>query len=715
MRRTPRVCILGCSGSTTGEVSLALDWVKRCTRRMELHAVVGSGSARAAHHAGATVHSYPNLGTRTSLQRIQQSLKELAPDVVIIADLLLYHGLVGEFRGALPQVVAASCPDAALVGLDLYDWDAHANVIDIFGRPAMAHFARNGEVPPAPRPPSSMGRLMPAPYLVPAHSTPGRGRYAMMGDQGSVTARQRRAARTELGLPDGMLVLLTTSPWQHLAEQYVESARVAAALPALMMRLLGLAAREVEPVTLVHLGPAPYRVPDDVTNLGYLHLPQLPPPRFQRLLQATDLMLTPNMIASSAIRAASMRIPVATLHVGAATSTSGTSAAQDALRRFHDVVTPGYATSVWPLGMHALMSRILENNPFRQIQEHLDVYRPDETVDRLARLLRGTADVDALRGQQEEYFQLLRRNTDTPDDALEAALVASGTSTVRRRPDRVQRAWKSGFKYFWDREFHDEIMARVPATRPARDPLFWEVWPACRDHSLCDPWRAENICARLLEVKDLEGDIIECGTWRGGVSVMLALLCRKLGLRKKVYMLDSFQGLPRPDPGVDHFHREGWCAAPRMQVEELITRTGVGDLVVIREGWFRDTLPGLTDERFCLAHLDGDLYQSTAECLRHLAPRMVERGVVVVDDYHDTGEGVKRAVDEHLAITGEALQAGPIPQVYFRRSVLARRRGALSTRELRANTAYARMIQEVARAAQRDADAVAALHDLIAG
>src|SRR5580698_5296056 len=41
---------------------------------------------------------------------------------------------------------------------------------------------------------------------------------------------------------------------------------------------------------------------------------------------------------------------------------------------------------------------------------------------------------------------------------------------------------------------------------------------------------------------DVDGDVIECGTWKGGSAANLSLACRIVGRKLKIF--DSFEGLP---------------------------------------------------------------------------------------------------------------------------------------------------------------------------
>jgi hypothetical protein len=149
----------------------------------------------------------------------------------------------------------------------------------------------------------------------------------------------------------------------------------------------------------------------------------MPPEGFRQVMQCADAVLSPNVIASSSLRAASMKIPVAMLHLGqgAPAPVAGTRMG-NAVREFLDSAGPCYASSVWPLGFHGLMECILRENPFYGIQDHLDALDAENAAQRLAQLLAGGAAADGLRHRQSEYFSLLEERMDTPDRALEAAL-----------------------------------------------------------------------------------------------------------------------------------------------------------------------------------------------------------------------------------------------------------------------------------------------------
>lgn len=206
----------------------------------------------------------------------------------------------------------------------------------------------------------------------------------------------------------------------------------------------------------------------------------------------------------------------------------------------------------------------------------------------------------------------------------------------------------------------DELVSFLP-----EDHVFLELWPQIADITILHPLQALNIVERLDFALNQPGDVIECGIFQGVTSILMAKLMDIRQSDKKLFLFDSFQGLPEPDRQVDaslNFKKGGW-AANRNEVEALLAKHNVLQRCVIHEGWFSETLPALDEgQKFCFAYLDADLYSSTVDCLKHLAPRLEQKSVVIFDDYHHPSGGVRKAVDDWLADSGEILHVGPVTQ-----------------------------------------------------
>jgi hypothetical protein len=147
-------------------------------------------------------------------------------------------------------------------------------------------------------------------------------------------------------------------------------------------------------------------------------------------------------------------------------------------------------------------------------------------------------------------------------------------------------------------------------------------------------------CVETIVRDEVEGDLIEAGTWRGGSSILMRATLDSLGERdRKVWMADSFNGFPTPDDEQFPQDRnlnlslEDFLAIPIEEVRGYLERFGLNHDVEFVEGFFEDTMPGLSDGRWSIARLDGDTYESTLLSLRALYPGLNKGGYLILDDY----------------------------------------------------------------------------------
>lgn len=162
-------------------------------------------------------------------------------------------------------------------------------------------------------------------------------------------------------------------------------------------------------------------------------------------------------------------------------------------------------------------------------------------------------------------------------------------------------------------------------------------------HTMVGVDRLDNV-RRLMQLaldEKIPGDFIETGVWRGGCCILMRgmLAANEIGDRK-VYVADSFAGVPPPRPDVYpadrdlRFDLSTELAVSLETVKENFRRYGLlDDQVVFVEGLFSQTLPALGPGPFALARLDGDLYESTYIALQCLYPKLSPGGFLIVDDY----------------------------------------------------------------------------------
>jgi hypothetical protein len=185
-------------------------------------------------------------------------------------------------------------------------------------------------------------------------------------------------------------------------------------------------------------------------------------------------------------------------------------------------------------------------------------------------------------------------------------------------------------------------------------------WPKCA-HTMIGLKRLDNLqyCVEDALAHDIAGDLVETGVWRGGATIFMRAILKAYGVTdRRVWVADSFQGLPPPDvqryphDAGDLYHTHDVLAVSLEQVQENFGRYGLlDDQVRFLKGWFRNTLPAAPIERIAVLRLDGDMYESTCDALTSLYPKLSVGGYAIIDDYKVV-PGCRQAVDDYRSRHG---------------------------------------------------------------
>ena len=203
------------------------------------------------------------------------------------------------------------------------------------------------------------------------------------------------------------------------------------------------------------------------------------------------------------------------------------------------------------------------------------------------------------------------------------------------------------------------------------DPEFFALYQRVKPYTMTSIERlyAMHKAVEHVARAGLQGAIVECGVWRGGSMMMAALTLAALGnTDRDLFLFDTFAGHPRPNPERDlKEHYEFWLQRRRtdqssswaeVTLEEVRGNlSSIGyplDRVKFVKGIVQETIPAAAPEAIALLRLDTDWYDSTAHEMRHLYPRLVPGGVLILDDYGEM-PGQKQAVDEFCERNGVKL------------------------------------------------------------
>lgn len=156
--------------------------------------------------------------------------------------------------------------------------------------------------------------------------------------------------------------------------------------------------------------------------------------------------------------------------------------------------------------------------------------------------------------------------------------------------------------------------------------------------------------------KHKQGDVVECGVWRGG---MIAALAKIYGNQREYYLFDSFEGLPKVKE-IDGEEAKRWqedtesqgyfdnCKAEISFSIEAMKKAKVEN-VFIHKGWFNETLKTYKSKNgIAILRMDADWYDSTLEILDSLFYQVNKGGIIIIDDYK-AWEGCSKAVHDFLS------------------------------------------------------------------
>ncbi|MBI9102130.1 MAG: class I SAM-dependent methyltransferase [Spirochaetales bacterium] len=215
------------------------------------------------------------------------------------------------------------------------------------------------------------------------------------------------------------------------------------------------------------------------------------------------------------------------------------------------------------------------------------------------------------------------------------------------------------------------------------EPGFLEIWDRVKPFTMTSAERGYGLYkgVEYLHANKISGALVECGVWKGGSCMLMALSFMARGeMDRLLYLYDTFTGMTEPTDE-DVIAWNNLSVSRKMAEEKRAGRDSFGSWAVGFEDVRQNILSiGYPEERLCmisgdvektlktdpfnqeipekiaLLRLDTDWYESTKAELEILYPKLVPGGILVIDDYGHF-KGARRAVDEYF----EGLPAGARP------------------------------------------------------
>jgi hypothetical protein len=170
--------------------------------------------------------------------------------------------------------------------------------------------------------------------------------------------------------------------------------------------------------------------------------------------------------------------------------------------------------------------------------------------------------------------------------------------------------------------------------------------------TMVNPNEFNIILNNYENISKINGDIVECGCWRGGFSIFLSYVFQD----KNIWVSDSFQGFQplkeakypygkeRHTPQFTH-NAVGPLAISLEEVKSHFEHYGLKDQDRIKflKGFVKDTLPTSGIEKIALLRVDVDAYSATLEVLEELYDKVQPGGYIIFDDscLYETLDAIK--------------------------------------------------------------------------
>lgn len=179
----------------------------------------------------------------------------------------------------------------------------------------------------------------------------------------------------------------------------------------------------------------------------------------------------------------------------------------------------------------------------------------------------------------------------------------------------------------------------------------------------CDSTRIGKIIAQYELYKmsaELPGAIVECGVFKGNSLCKFAMFRDLFGNRfsKKIIGFDIFGKFPQTKFADDKKSRKkfiveaGIQGISKEQLLGVLKHKNADTLVELVKGDITRTVPRYVKDhpelRISLLNIDVDIYEPAVTILKHLFPRVVPGGIVLLDDY-GVFPGETKAVEEYFS------------------------------------------------------------------
>lgn len=201
---------------------------------------------------------------------------------------------------------------------------------------------------------------------------------------------------------------------------------------------------------------------------------------------------------------------------------------------------------------------------------------------------------------------------------------------------------------------------------------FKQIYKICAPYTMTSFEKMNKLYESVVYINEnnIEGAYVECGVYKGGSVMNMALTQLNYPGMVHIYLYDTFEGMTPPgDFDVNYRGVSGQRILKRPskraicsleQVKKNLSLTSYPkEFLHFRQGDVAVTLREKVPEKISLLRLDTDWYESTKIELEVLYPRLVKGGVLILDDY-GYWRGARKATDDYFSSIGTTPKLEPM-------------------------------------------------------
>ncbi len=161
------------------------------------------------------------------------------------------------------------------------------------------------------------------------------------------------------------------------------------------------------------------------------------------------------------------------------------------------------------------------------------------------------------------------------------------------------------------------------------DKKFNKIYQAIRKNTLVDRPRCYALYLLMEQIKNIPGNVLEVGTWRGGTAGIFT----KMLPSKTVFLADTFTGVVK-SAAWEHYIDKAHADTDENLVKSFLSKQiGVTNYRILKGIFPEETGQEIVSQKLAFVYLDLDVYLSTKDAFNFVWDKVSKSGIVAFDDY----------------------------------------------------------------------------------